>query len=86
MRPFFPAREPGRPVFVAHRGASDRALENSPAAFSLAVTENADMIEFDVRLSSDGVPWFSTTTARGGRRRRTWPSRARRRRASGRSG
>ena len=56
MRPFFPAREPGRPVFVAHRGASDRALENSPAAFSLAVTEDADMIEFDVRLSSDGVP------------------------------
>ena len=56
MRPLFPGREPGRPVFVAHRGASDRALENSPAAFYLAVTENADMIEFDVRLSSDGVP------------------------------
>jgi len=56
MRPFFPALEPERPVFVAHRGASDRALENSPAAFSLAVAEDADMIEFDVRLSSDGVP------------------------------
>ena len=56
MRPFFPGREPGRPIFVAHRGASDRALENSPAAFALAVSEDADMIEFDVRLSSDGVP------------------------------
>ena len=56
MRPFFPVREPGRPVFVAHRGASDRALENSPAAFALAVADGADMIEFDVRLSSDGVP------------------------------
>ncbi|HWS15793.1 MAG TPA: glycerophosphodiester phosphodiesterase [Candidatus Methylomirabilis sp.] len=56
MRPFFPGREPGRPVFVAHRGASDRALENSPAAFALAVSDGADMIEFDVRLSSDGVP------------------------------
>lgn len=56
MRPFFPGREPGRPIFVAHRGASDRALENSPAAFALAVSDGADMIEFDVRLSSDGVP------------------------------
>ena len=56
MRPFFPPKAPGRPMFVAHRGASDRALENSPAAFALAVSEGADMIEFDVRLSSDGVP------------------------------
>ena len=56
MRPFFPGREPGPPVFAAHRGASDRALENSPAAFAIAVKGSADMIEFDVRLSSDGVP------------------------------
>lgn len=56
MRPFFPGREPGRPIFVAHRGASDRALENSPAAFALAASDGADMIEFDVRLSSDGAP------------------------------
>jgi glycerophosphoryl diester phosphodiesterase len=56
MRLFFPGREPGRPIFVAHRGASDRALENSPAAFDLAVSDGADMIEFDVRLSADGVP------------------------------
>ncbi|HSE15215.1 MAG TPA: glycerophosphodiester phosphodiesterase [Candidatus Deferrimicrobium sp.] len=56
MRPYFPGREPGRPIFVAHRGASDRALENSPAAFALAVSDGADMIEFDVRLSADGVP------------------------------
>jgi len=56
MRPFFPGREPGRPVFVAHRGASDRALENSPSAFALAVSEDADMLDFDVRLSADGVP------------------------------
>ena len=56
MRPYFPGRDPGRPVFIAHRGASDRALENSPSAFALAVSGGADMIEFDVRLSSDGVP------------------------------
>lgn len=56
MRPYFLGRNPGSPVFVAHRGASDRALENSPAAFALAVAERADMIEFDIRLSSDGIP------------------------------
>ena len=41
---------------VAHRGASDRALENSPAAIALAVADGADMVEIDVRLSADGEP------------------------------
>jgi len=53
--PSFP-KAAGRPVFVAHRGASDRALENSPAAFALALADGADMIEFDVRLTADGTP------------------------------
>jgi len=56
MHPAFPIETPGRPVFVAHRGASDRALENSLSAFGLALADAADMIEFDVRLSADGVP------------------------------
>ncbi len=56
MRFPFPIGAAGRPVFVAHRGASDRALENSPSAFARAAADEADMIEFDVRLSSDGVP------------------------------
>ena len=56
MRPSLPGGVPGSPVFVAHRGASDRALENSLSAFSLAVADGADMIEFDVRLTSDGAP------------------------------
>ena len=56
MLPTFSHPAGGRPVFVAHRGASDRALENSPSAFTLAAADAADMIEFDVRLSSDGVP------------------------------
>ena len=56
MKPFrFDARA-GAPVVVAHRGAPDRALENSLASFAAAVAYGADMIEFDVRLSSDGVP------------------------------
>lgn len=44
------------PVVVAHRGACDRALENSLAAILLAASDRADMIEFDVRLSADGDP------------------------------
>lgn len=56
MRPFFPIGSPGRPAFVAHRGASDRALESSLSAFAQAVADGADMVEFDVRLSADGVP------------------------------
>jgi glycerophosphoryl diester phosphodiesterase len=44
------------PIVVAHRGASDRALENSLAAIALAVADGADMIELDVRLSADGDP------------------------------
>lgn len=56
MRPPLPIGAPGRPAFVAHRGASDRALENSLSSFALAAADAADMIEFDVRLSSDGVP------------------------------
>lgn len=56
MRPTFPIGAAGRPSFVAHRGASDRALENSLSAFGLALADRADMIEFDIRLSSDGVP------------------------------
>jgi glycerophosphoryl diester phosphodiesterase len=56
MRPSLPGGVPGTPVFVAHRGASDRALENSLSAFSIAVADGADMVELDVRLTSDGVP------------------------------
>ena len=44
------------PIVIAHRGASRRALENSLEAFSLSLTDRADMIEFDVRLSADGEP------------------------------
>lgn len=39
---------------IAHRGASGYAPENSVAAFSKAIELGADMIEFDVRRTSDG--------------------------------
>jgi glycerophosphoryl diester phosphodiesterase len=47
---------PGRPLVVAHRGASDDWPEHTRAAVRAAVLDGADGIECDVRLSSDGVP------------------------------
>lgn len=41
---------------MAHRGASAEAPENTFAAFELAVARGADAVEFDVRLTADGVP------------------------------
>jgi glycerophosphoryl diester phosphodiesterase len=41
---------------IAHRGNSSAAPENTLAAFREAVEMGADGVEFDVRLSSDGVP------------------------------
>lgn len=43
-----------RPVIFAHRGASAYAPENTLAAFELALAQNADGIELDVKLSADG--------------------------------
>lgn len=44
------------PIVAAHRGASERALENSLDAVSRSVADGADLIEFDVRLSAEGTP------------------------------
>ena len=55
MGPFRPKPPSGhRPYLAAHRGISGKAPENTLAAFSLAcATPGIDMIELDVRLSSD---------------------------------
>ncbi|HEX6125738.1 MAG TPA: glycerophosphodiester phosphodiesterase family protein [Pyrinomonadaceae bacterium] len=44
------------PLIIAHRGASALAPENTLAAFKRAIEVGADGVEFDVRLSKDGVP------------------------------
>jgi glycerophosphoryl diester phosphodiesterase len=44
-----------RPLIVAHRGASALAAENTLASFAKAIEIGADMIEFDVRRTKDGV-------------------------------
>ncbi len=44
------------PLIIGHRGASAVAPENTLASFRTAIEAGADGIEFDVRLSRDGVP------------------------------
>src|SRR4030095_6460093 len=44
------------PLILGHRGSSATAPENTLAAFSQAIRDRADGIEFDVRLSRDGGP------------------------------
>ncbi|MBQ9338021.1 MAG: hypothetical protein IJS14_12075 [Lentisphaeria bacterium] len=45
-----------RLVLTAHRGASFDDAENTLPAFGRAVDSGADFIEFDLRMSADGVP------------------------------
>ncbi len=44
-----------RPL-IGHRGASGSFPENTMLAFKQALREGADSVEFDVRLTADGVP------------------------------
>ena len=62
-----------QPVIFAHRGASAHAPENTLAAFELALSQSADAIELDVKLSADGYavvvhdPTVDRTTGSHGR-------------------
>jgi glycerophosphoryl diester phosphodiesterase len=42
-------------LVAAHRGASSLAIENTLEAFEKAIEVGADMVEFDVRTTRDGV-------------------------------
>ena len=55
----YPVSRFGGPLIIAHRGASDHALENSLRAFDMASRFGADMWELDVHNSADGVPMIS---------------------------
>lgn len=46
----------GRPIVIAHRGASGYLPEETLAAYRLALRMGADFIEPDVFLTADGVP------------------------------
>jgi glycerophosphoryl diester phosphodiesterase len=43
-----------KPTIFAHRGASACAPENTLSAFQLAITQGADAIELDAKLTADG--------------------------------
>ncbi len=49
-----PSRE-GRPLVIAHRGASAYRAENTLGAYELAVEQGADMIEIDLHSTRDGA-------------------------------
>ena len=51
--PFAPESLP-RPLIIAHRGASHYAPENTLASFRLAVSQHADAVELDAKLTRDG--------------------------------
>jgi glycerophosphoryl diester phosphodiesterase len=44
----------GRPLLVAHRGASGYAPEHTLAAYGLAIEQGADFVEQDLQLTKDG--------------------------------
>lgn len=50
-----PAARPGRPLVIAHRGASGHRPEHTLAAYALAVEQGADFIEPDLVSTRDRV-------------------------------
>lgn len=48
----------GRPLLIAHRGASADRPENTTAAFDEALAQGCDGFECDVQVSEDGVPFL----------------------------
>lgn len=44
-----------KPLIIAHRGASAYTAENTIDAFALAIRQGANVLEMDVRQTSDGV-------------------------------
>lgn len=49
------AAKPRSPLIIAHRGASGDAPEHTLAAYTLAITMGADIIEPDLVMTRDGV-------------------------------
>ena len=45
----------GKPLVIAHRGASAARPENTLPAYELAVEQGADMIEIDLHMTRDGA-------------------------------
>jgi glycerophosphoryl diester phosphodiesterase len=68
------------PRYIAHRGGGKLAPENTLAAMRTGYDRGYRMVEFDVKLSADGVPFLlhddnldRTTSGRGPADALTWP-------------
>ena len=46
-------------LIIGHRGAKDEAPENTIESIRRGIADDADMIEIDVRITSDGIPVLS---------------------------
>jgi glycerophosphoryl diester phosphodiesterase len=53
--PLEPGVNDGGRMLIAHRGASAVEAENTLPAFEAAIAAGADAVEFDVRMTADGV-------------------------------
>lgn len=54
-RPQLPRRPDGRPFILGHRGVPRKAHENTLRSYEMALSDGADGIEIDVRMTSDGA-------------------------------
>lgn len=54
-RHLYDGRADGLPTVIAHRGSSGKRPEHTLIAYQLAIEEQADLIEPDLQLTSDGV-------------------------------
>lgn len=70
--PLVAQKTPSKTVFIAHRGESITAPENTLPAFKLALKNNADGIECDVQLTADKklIALHDSTTKRTGKIRK----------------
>ena len=66
-----PFHRKGRPLILAHRGASAERPENTASAFALAMEQGADGVELDVWRCATGevVVTHDSNLARRGDRR-----------------
>ena len=48
--------DPGATPLIGHRGASGECPENTILSFDRALEQGADALEFDIRVTADGVP------------------------------
>ncbi len=54
--PIFTPQPNQNPIVIAHRGDEKAAPENTLPAIEAAIIKQADFVELDIRLTSDGIP------------------------------